>query len=136
MQKERKRNSRAGPEGLFHGDVPNTAAECGNEYHFRIDRVWHYPVAPFEVESRDALPGLAAIRRTPRRRFEPTGIKRPRGARIGGHVVNVLILIEHTPPVLAAIRREVNAAATSPFVAAPAPRGEIEPLRIPHVDSQ
>src|ERR1700733_12679109 len=75
--------------------VPHAPAERPNVYQLWIFRIGNHPVAPFEVEAWDARPMLPAIYRTPCRRFKSARIQQICLARIDGHIVNMLVAIQH-----------------------------------------
>src|SRR5215471_7475183 len=101
--KERKRNHAGSiPHcSLFRRAVPNAAAECRDVDHPGIGGVGNYAMAPFEVVAGDALPMLAAVRRSPRRGLESGGVEHLWIARVDGDVVDVLVPIQNVAPALA-----------------------------------
>src|SRR5258708_33882397 len=70
---------------------PDAAGEGGDVDQVFMLRIRNDPIDPFEVESRNSLPGFAAVGRAPDRRFITSGINDRGVLWIDGYVIDVLV---------------------------------------------
>src|SRR5262249_23992981 len=118
------------------GSMPDAASKRRYVNLVAIQRIGNYPVAPFEVESRNAGPVFPTIPGKPRRGLESGGIKNVRIVRISRNVVHVSVTGKDAAPGETAVFREENASTITVGAGFSCPSSEIQPLRRAGIDCE